>query len=82
MGLIFKNPTLAHHVLTSEMKENRVQKCIDLLKVLEDPKLKHHKIIIEDGSWLEWNGRVTGKWQKEDDPPFFQQGSHKGSKRR
>ena len=69
MGLIFRNPIVLPHFLSEELKAKRVQKSIELLKVLEDPKLQPHEIITGDEAWLEWRGRVTGKWQSEDEPP-------------
>ena len=39
------------------------------MKVLEDPKLQPHENITWNEAWLEWSGRVTGKWQREDDLP-------------
>ena len=71
MGLKFQVPILAPHDLNSEIKQKRVEKCYELLRVLEDPKLKPHKIITGDESWLQWKGRVRGRWQsKEESPPF------------
>ena len=53
MGLIFRYPTVAPHVLTPDLKEKRIEKCIEILRVLEDPSLQLHKIITGDESWLE-----------------------------
>ena len=56
MGLKFQVLLLAPHDLTFEMKQKRIEKSIELLRVLEDPKLKPHKIITGDESWLQWTG--------------------------
>ena len=69
MELIFRNPIVLPHFLSEELKAKRAQKSIELLKVLEGPKFQPHKIITGDESWIEWMGRVTGKWQSEDEPP-------------
>ena len=53
MELKFQVPILAPHDLTFEMKQKRIEKSIELLRVLEDPKLKLHKIITGDEAWLQ-----------------------------
>ena len=61
MGLKFQVPVLVPHLLNSETKQKRVQKSIDLLKVLNEIGNRFDKIITGDEAWLQWSGRVMGK---------------------
>ena len=71
MGLVFKVPKIIPHALNSDLRQKRAEKCYELLSILEVPNPKLGHIIIGDEAWLQWTGRVIGKWQCEDDPPPF-----------
>ena len=71
MGLKFRVPIMAPHVLNAELKQKRVNKCIELLRVLDGSNISLHNIITGDEAWIQWSGRVTGKWQSEGEPPPF-----------
>ena len=59
-------------LFNSEMNRKRVEKSIELLRVLDDSRLKYQNIITGDEAWLQWAGKVMGKWQKEGEaPPVF-----------
>ena len=58
MGLKFQVPVLVPHLLNPEMKKKRVEKSIELLKVLQGMENKLDKIITGDEAWLQWTGRV------------------------
>ena len=61
MGLKFQVPIMAPHVLNAELKQKRVNKCIELLRVLDGSNISLHNIITGDEAWIQWSGRVTGK---------------------
>ena len=61
LGLKFQVPILVPHLLNSEMKKKRVEKSIELLRVLEGMENKKYKIITGDEAWLQWSGKVMGK---------------------
>ena len=71
MGLKFRVPKEVPHLLNYELKRKRIQQSIELLKVLEDPLIHPHQIITGDEAWLEWTGRIFGRWQREEEPPPF-----------
>ena len=52
IGLKFQFPIEVPHILDSQLKGERVQKSIELLKVLESPGIKSHMIITGDEAWL------------------------------
>ena len=73
MGLVYKVPKIIPHALNSDLREKRFVICAKLLSILEVLKLKLGHIITGDEAWIQWTGRITGKWQCEDDPPPFSQ---------